>query len=108
MFCGHFRATLQSGRSLSFSTGQDLSYSSLPDRLAVTVKSHDTPQTPIAGASGHQATCFGGNCPMLEHLRAKFNITPVKSLAPYRECRGRKTSYKRKRIRAAALSIGAT
>ncbi len=32
----------------------------------------------------------------------------VKSLAPYRECRGRKTSYKRKRIRAAALSIGAT
>ena len=36
----------------------------------------------------------------------RSEITPHKSLAPYRECRGRKRSHHGKKTRTAALSIG--
>jgi hypothetical protein len=46
------------------------------------------------------------------HSRSRFyhptRIAPHKSLAPYRECRGWKSLAERHKVRAAALSIGAT
>jgi hypothetical protein len=43
------------------------------------------------------------------YVRGKSpRISPRKSLAPYRECRGWKSLAERNKVRAAALSIGAT
>jgi hypothetical protein len=41
-------------------------------------------------------------------LITENHFVVVKSLAPYRECHGRKSFAERNKARAAALSIGAT
>ena len=63
------------------------------------------------GGDGEPATSAQLNRP--RNVAVDGNISPpvylaAKSLAPYRECRGWKTLTEGNKVRAAALSIGAT